>query len=136
MKKLVCRKRFWVLALFVLIIVSSNSCLTFRKSNKKVYKQFSESGLTPIISNFKIGEKTIRYIGAKAYDSNLPTVVFLHGSPGSSQDFYDFLLDSTLHSKANLIVVDRLGYGYSDFGNAETSISKHDRFTCAFRKAG
>lgn len=122
MTKLFRKKRFWFLTFFTLIMISFNSCLTFRKSNKKIYKQFSDSGLKPTISYFKSGEKTIRYIAAKEYNSALPSVVFLHGSPGSSQDFYDYLQDSTLNSKANLIVVDRLGYGYSDFGNAETSI--------------
>jgi len=118
------KKRFWVFAILLLFILTINSCLTFRKSDKQVYNSFLKNSQKPEISYFEQGEKTIRFITAKTYNKDLPTVIFLHGSPGSSQDFYDYLLDSTLNSKANLIVVDRLGYGYSDFGNAETSISE------------
>lgn len=117
---------------FVLIMISFNSCFTFRKSNNQVYKHFAKNGLKPEINYFKTEEKTIRYISAKAYNPGLSTVVFLHGSPGSSQDFYEFLSDSSLYEKANLIVMDRLGYGYSDFGKAETSITKQAMVTNSF----
>jgi len=118
------KKRFWVFAILLLFFLTINSCLTFRKSDQQIYKSFTKSNQKPEISYFKQGEKTIRFITAKNYNEDLPTVIFLHGSPGSSQDFYDYLLDTRLHSKANLIVLDRLGYGYSDFGKAETSIAK------------
>ena len=51
-------------------------------------------------------------------------MLFIHGAPGASKDFFSYLEDSELNTKANLISVDRLGYGYSDYGNAETSIEK------------
>ncbi len=132
MKKLFRKKRFWIFTLFLLLIGTINSCLTFRKSDKQIYKMFSKNSQKPEINYFEQGENTIRFITANTYNAALPTVLFLHGSPGSSQDFYDYLLDSTLLSKANLIVLDRLGYGYSDFGNAETSIEKQAIVANAF----
>lgn len=124
MKQLIRKKRFWVILLFSVILTSFNSCFSFRKSNKQIYKSFLEYGLIPVINYYKVEEKSIRYIASQNYDANKPTLIFLHGSPGSSQDFYTYLQDSSLYNRANLIVMDRLGYGYSDFGNAETSIAK------------
>ncbi len=118
------KKRFWVFAILLIFILTINSCLTFRKSDKQVYSRFIKNGHKPEINYFNQGKKSIRFDTAKSYNEKLPTVIFLHGSPGSSQDFYDYLLDTTLLTKANLIVLDRLGYGYSDFGKAEPSIEK------------
>ncbi len=132
MKKIIHRKRFWALALFVLLLVSFNSCLTFRKSNKKVYERFAKNDQKPTIDFYTVGEKSIRYIIATKFNSDLPTVLFLHGSPGSSQDFYDYLQDSILIAKANLIVIDRLGYGYSGFGKAEPAILEQARIVNGF----
>lgn len=55
---------------------------------------------------------------------DLPYVVFIHGAPGSSGDFLDFFQDRKLTNNFNLISMDRLGYGYSDFGQSETSMQK------------
>jgi len=40
-------------------------------------------------------------------------VIFIHGSPGSHAAYTDYLSDKALRSKAELISVDRLGYGES-----------------------
>lgn len=47
---------------------------------------------------------------------------------GSSADFYNYLLDTDLQQQANLISIDHLGYGYSNFGKAETSLKKQADF--------
>lgn len=51
-------------------------------------------------------------------------IFFVHGAPGASDNYYDYLQDSLLLSKANLYSIDRPGYGFSNFGKAETSIKK------------
>lgn len=117
------KKRYWII-LVILLILSILPLVSMRKSDKQVLKDFSKQGQFPQIGYFKNEGKSMRYIMAKEFDVNLPSVVFIHGSPGSSNDYFDFLQDKSLNKKANLIAVDRLGYGYSDFGNAETSIEK------------
>ncbi|MDG1711994.1 MAG: hypothetical protein P8H51_07005 [Flavobacteriaceae bacterium] len=54
----------------------------------------------------------LRHIHSNFYDSLKPTLYFIHGVPGSSDNFNNYLIDSLLNTKANLISFDRLGYGY------------------------
>ena len=55
-------------------------------------------------------------------DSSLPLAVFIHGSPGSSSSFLHFAQDSLLLQSYNVLLIDRPGFGYSDFGKAEELI--------------
>lgn len=112
------------LFLVPVLLIAVSSCVTFRQSDQKIIKKFKKVGLTPKIYRENYQGKSIRYIAAKLIDTNLPTLLFIHGAPGASKDFFSYLEDSELNTKANLISVDRLGYGYSDYGNAETSIEK------------
>jgi len=107
-----------------LLLLTLSSCATFRESDKHIYRQFKKSDKTPQIYREDYQGKTMRYIAAKPIDKTLPTLLFIHGAPGASDNFFDYLKDDDLSEKANLISVDRLGYGHSDYGNAETSIEK------------
>jgi len=117
------KKRYWIV-LIMLLILSFLPFISMRKSDKQVLTDFSKEGQFPQIGYFKNENKSMRYIMAKDFDASLPSVVFIHGAPGSSSDYFNFLQDKSLKKEANLIAIDRLGYGYSDYGNAETSIEK------------
>jgi len=99
-----------------------HSCMSFKESDKRVNKTFKKENKSPVIYRTNYGDKTIRFIADKNINNDLPTILFIHGAPGSSDNFFDYLQDDDLSKRANLISVDRLGYGYSDYGNAETSI--------------
>ncbi len=86
-------------------------------------KEFKKDNKNPKIYRVTYQNKTLRYISINAIDASLPTLLFIHGAPGSSDNFFKYLKDDNLAQKANLITVDRLGYGYSDYGNSETSIA-------------
>ncbi|HSZ25340.1 MAG TPA: alpha/beta hydrolase, partial [Cytophagaceae bacterium] len=58
---------------------------------------------------------------------SLPLVLFMHGSPGSWSAFSDFLKDSILLKNVQMIAVDRPGFGYSDYGNGESSLDTQVR---------
>jgi len=118
-------KKRLIFSLFTLILVISfNSCMSFKQSDKRVYKEFKKVNLYPNIYRENFQGKTLRYIASKPIDNKQPTLLFIHGAPGASDNFFNYLKDDDLIKKANLISVDRLGYGYSDYGNAETSIEK------------
>jgi len=55
---------------------------------------------------------------------HLRPLIFVHGSPGSWEGWAHFLLDKELQSKFQVIAVDRPGYGGSQPGVTERSISK------------
>lgn len=97
--------------------------MSFRYSDKKIASIFKGEDLQPTIKYHKFNDQLLRYIEL-IIDKSFPYVVFIHGAPGSSADYYDYFRNEDLYSKVNLISVDRLGYGYSDFGHSETSIQK------------
>lgn len=47
---------------------------------------------------------------------SLPVVLFIHGAPASISFWKPFFRDSSLLSMAEVVAVDRPGYGYSSFG--------------------
>jgi len=102
--------------LLILVILTLVRCVTFRKSDKSTLKQFKKETLIPIVVNDTIQGKQLRYVHLKS-EKNLPTIIFVHGTPGSSNDFLNYLKDTSLNKYYNLISIDRLGYGYSEYGN-------------------
>jgi pimeloyl-ACP methyl ester carboxylesterase len=53
-----------------------------------------------------------------------PAVVFVHGTPGSWRAFEGYLARPELLERFHLVSVDRLGFGGSEPGKAETSVAK------------
>lgn len=97
--------------------------MTFRYSDKKISKIFENEPLKAEIRYLHHENKKIRYMLLTSAP-NHPWIVFIHGAPGSSGDFINFFKNNALNRQFNLISIDRLGYGYSDFGRAETSMQK------------
>lgn len=57
------------------------------------------------------------------HDTLLPTLVFVHGTIGSSLDFKSYMKDPDLQAKANMISYDRIGYNYKDSVPVQESIA-------------
>ncbi len=96
--------------------------MQFRMSKKEIDTYFADKEKKGTFHSFEAGKRVITYV--EAGDENLPLVVFVHGSPGSLSAFIDFLADTILLKKAQLITVDRPGFGASNFGVAEPSLKK------------
>lgn len=111
----------YLLSLFsyFLLLALASSC-KFRMNDKKIYRSFEKQTSQPKVQRYEAFGKEVNYV--EVGKESLPTVIFVHGAPGSLSAFMSFLQDSTLQSRANLISVDRPGYGYSSFGKAVTSI--------------
>lgn len=56
-----------------------------------------------------------------------PLVLFVHGSPGEWAGWIEFLRDPDLEANAQLIAVDRPGFGGSGTGKAERSVEEQSR---------
>lgn len=91
-------------------------CMTFRKSDAAMKKQFAEKGVTLTTVTEKIDGRNIHY--AKTGNDSLPTIIFIHGTPGSWDAFAGFLVDKELLQYFRLVSIDRPGFGFSDFGKA------------------
>jgi pimeloyl-ACP methyl ester carboxylesterase len=95
--------------------------MKMRTNDKKTFKAFENKGFAVEVNRCKIDDRQIRYLVSGNRSSN-KLVLFCHGAPGSSDNFFKLMHDSTLQKNCVLIALDRLGYGFSDYGRAETSL--------------
>lgn len=91
--------------------------MRMRTSRSKTKTFFETSNITFKDSSININDKTIHYI--QTGNKNNPTLVFIHGSPGSWDAYKEYLKDTLLLKKYRMIAIDRPGFGYSNFGNSE-----------------
>ncbi|MEQ8475456.1 MAG: alpha/beta hydrolase [Fulvivirga sp.] len=110
-----------VLAIVVTFQLTS-SCFSFRMTPKEVDNYFKFSELKPTIESYKVNKRKVNF--ASVGSDSLPTVIFLHGAPGSWSAFIGFLANHNLNTRSKVVSVDRPGYGYSNFGNSEPSLQK------------
>lgn len=94
------------------------------KSDDKLLASFKGTMTEPTIFKKTFQGFTYRVLAMqKEIDTLLPTMVFVHGTPGSSSDFKAYLSDSTLNARANLLAYDRVGYNYNDSSSTHASIA-------------
>lgn len=106
---------FYILILLVVLwAFLAQGCMSFRITDDDARKQFSNKGLDITINNVAVGANNIHY--ASAGSNELPTIVFVHGTPGSWNAFIQYMQDKELLKHFRIMSVDRPGFGYSDFG--------------------
>jgi pimeloyl-ACP methyl ester carboxylesterase len=107
-----------LIAVYVLFVNFSK-----RKSNEDLIADFKGSFHQPNIKINTYKDFKYRVVSMqKEIDTTLPTLVFVHGAPGSSLDFKKYLADSLLNTKSNMISYDRIGYNFEDEHLAQKSI--------------
>lgn len=118
-----------VILIYLLVLMVASiffSCFSFRLSQKKIDSAFVPFPLKPVQHKIVVGGKTINY--AEIGDDNLSVAFFVHGSPGSWSAFIDFMKDQALLKKVKIISVDRIGFGHSEFGHGEKSLTKQAEY--------
>lgn len=86
---------------------------------------YFEGQPAPISSTYPFEGRSLHYqhLGA----DSLPTVLFIHGSPGGWDNWISYFRDSTLRRHCRLIAVDRPGYGLSAAGGPLPALSDQAR---------
>ena len=106
-------------------IAIQSGCFAMRTSDADWITKLQQKG-QPLAPQFlDIEAKNGRSIHALAINAadSLPLVVMVHGSPGASDAFLDYLVDTALTRKARLVAYDRPGFGYTaGFGKPEPSL--------------
>ncbi|MBK8610496.1 MAG: alpha/beta hydrolase [Chitinophagaceae bacterium] len=97
-------------------VVFAQSCMKFRISDSDALAQFNQKGLSPGFHYVDVGALRLHYV--KSGNDSLPTLVFVHGSPGSWDAFKMYMMDTALLAHYRMISIDRPGFGYSQFGKA------------------
>lgn len=111
-----------IIFLAFLIIYYLFSSFTAPKSDKKVIENFNNSNSKPILTYDTFNSYKFRKLTIQK-DTTLPTLVFVHGTIGSSTDFIEYMKDSLLLSKVNMISYDRIGYNFKDSNSVQESIA-------------
>ncbi len=104
------------LLFFCCWIVMSQGCMKFRINDSNASQEFAQKGLAVSFHYTGAGKTGLHY--AKTGNDTLPTLFFVHGSPGSWDAFKIYLEDTVLARHFRMISIDRPGFGYSGFGTA------------------
>jgi len=106
-----------VMGMFLCLwIIMAQSCMKFRMSDEKAIKEFAAANVVLTPNTIKVNGRNLHYV--KAGSDTLPTIIFVHGSPGSWDAFAAYLKDKDLLKKFRMVSIDRPGFGYSNFGDA------------------
>ena len=117
-----------------------SKCFSFEISDKEISKRFPDRTALGYYSYTRQGH-TIRYVSlnsraaaqplqgsqsklhkVNAETAKRPVIIFVHGSPGGWGDYIDYLNDEKLQAVADMIAIDRPGYGGSMRHQPQTSI--------------
>jgi pimeloyl-ACP methyl ester carboxylesterase len=88
-----------------------------RFSDTQTKKYFNKTSTTFYDKTISFDNYIIHYLETGNIQKS--TLLFIHGSPGSWNAFKEYLADTLLLKKYRMIAIDRPGFGYSDFGEAE-----------------
>jgi pimeloyl-ACP methyl ester carboxylesterase len=102
--------------IFIWIILAQCLIMKNRWSDKKALNVFNAKHIALQIKDTVINTHHLHY--AICGSDTLPTLVFIHGSPGSWMNYMKFMWDSSMRKKYRIVAIDRPGFGYSDFGEA------------------
>jgi pimeloyl-ACP methyl ester carboxylesterase len=115
--KLMKRILFYTTALVsIWLLLAQCFIMRNRWSDKKAYRVFKAKEVPLKIYDTIINNRHLHY--AVSGSDSLPTLIFIHGSPGSWMNYMKYMWDSTLRNKYRIVAIDRPGFGYSDFGKA------------------
>jgi pimeloyl-ACP methyl ester carboxylesterase len=89
-------------------------------TDKELDEHFEHKKLKPCYKDASFLGRKIHYAVMCRNDS-LPLLVFIHGAPGAWYGYLNLMDDTLLQQKYKIVAIDRLGYGKSNYGNAETS---------------
>lgn len=107
----------FIVIILVVWLVYAQVGMQFRISDSKARRQFKAAGVELFLETIDANGSKLHY--AKTGSDTLPTLFFVHGSPGGWIKFKRYLRDKELLKKFRMISVDRPGFGYSDYGKAK-----------------
>ena len=108
---------FYSLVLLTIwILLAQCMIMKERWSDKKAYTVFKAKKVPLQLHDTIINNSHLHY--AISGSDTLPTLVFIHGSPGSWIHYMRYMWDTALQKKYRMVAIDRPGFGYSSFGKA------------------
>lgn len=133
------KKRFYFFLFFLLPLIAFVVYALYRiepyKRNQWTDEQLLEAFSLDTLNAVELGflegkDRKLRYLQV-GNDSTKPLLTFIHGSPSSSAFWVKMMQDSTLRARANLLAIDRPGYGGSGLGIPMISVKKQAEYVAA-----
>lgn len=121
------KKKYILLAAVLGYLLFNYSCLTMRSSKGETKAFFDSKNVSFTDSVLGNGKRTIHYIETGKAD--MPTLVFVHGSPGSWDAYKNYLSDTVLLQNFRMIAPDRPGFGYSGFRKSKDLFEQAKQLT-------
>lgn len=122
MKKILMYVLIAILIIIGLVYIVFRFFLSMSYSEEEIRERFVGMDKEPIYHTYDVRGNDMHY--AEIGESHLPVVLFIHGSPGSWDAFVSYFADSVLLKNCRMISVDRIGYGKSSPGKAESSLNR------------
>jgi pimeloyl-ACP methyl ester carboxylesterase len=108
----------WTSGVFLLVwLVLAQSCMTFRKGDDVAAREFARDSVKLTTATVLVDGHHVHY--ALTGSDSLPTIFFIHGSPGSWDAFETYMKDKELLHHFRMVSIDRPGFGHSDYGSPE-----------------
>lgn len=121
------KKRLYLLTAILLFVVYAvyrlEPYVTIQMSDAQLSATMKSANLDAEIGYLQGTTRKMRYLQI-GQDTSKPLLVFIHGAPSSSAWWLRIMRDSTLREEANMLAIDRPGYGGSGLGRPMTSVQE------------
>jgi len=111
-----------LLPIGTLFIVRTAGLFKMRKADGEIRSFLKQHHVTGEIDKISFHKRSITYLRTSAGEKKKDAILFVHGSPGSIDAFLDYMVDTALLARADLVVYDRPGFGNSNFGKSMPSL--------------
>lgn len=120
--------KYSIVFTILILVITSCTVLQWRSTDQEIKTYFEEKNIASKISYFNIDSLNLKIrVQHVTRPKNNINLLFFHGSPSSLSAWNGYFNDTLLTKKVNMYAVDRPGYGYSNFGEAMTSIKTQAR---------
>lgn len=111
---------FFISLTLIVLSIAALHVIDFSASQETIREAFVQTPYTPVYKNINIYSRNIHYVSIG--DTSNPAILFVHGSPGSWDNFLAIMANAELLNHFYLLALDRPGYGQSGEGVPERSL--------------
>lgn len=113
-----------ILPLTILVTVRYAGWLKMRKTDREIVAYLGPHQLSMLLDTIQVRGRNIVYLKTSKGEKKERALVFVHGSPGSLDAYLDYMIDTSLLDRVDLITYDRPGFGNSGFGVTAPSLTQ------------
>ena len=113
-----------LLPITALAIIRSAGWLRMRKTDREIQAFLGPYQVNAVNDTLQLRGREVVYLKTGKGEKKKSALILVHGSPGSLDAYLDYMVDTALLARVDIISYDRPGFGNSAFGNAVPSLSR------------